>query len=121
MPVYDPQRNEMARRMGSGGQGAAPGGLSPAMGSPPPRPGVGGQHPPGGAPQQMAGPSRLEPMLQQVLQILVEGRPEDLDAFGKFQGQLAELVLSHQQGQGMPQQTQAGAGTPGMPPTPQLG
>lgn len=118
MPVYDPQRNEMARRMGS--QGAAPGGLSPTQGSPPPPPGVGGQYPPGGAPQEM-GASRIEPMLQQVLQILVEGRPEDLEAFGKFQGQLAELVQSHQQGQGQPQQTPVGAGTPGMPPTPQLG
>ena len=115
MPVYDAARNEMARRMGSG-QGAAPGGLSPAMGSPPPPPGAGGQYPSGGAPQMAQ--SQLEPLLQQVLQILVEGRPEDLDAFGKFQGQLAELVQSHQQGQGMPQQTPAGAGTPGMPPTP---
>lgn len=111
MPVYDAAKNEMARRMGS--QGAAPGGLSPAMGSPPPPPGVGGQYPQGGAPGM--GASRLEPLLQQVLSILVEGRPEDLEAFGRFQGQLVDLVQSHQQGQGMPQQTPVGAGTPAVP------
>jgi len=108
MPIYDSARNEMARRMGSR-PGASPGGLSPSMGSPPPPPGVGGQLPPGAAPQQ---PSQLEPLLQQVLQILVQGRPEDLEAFGRFQGQLVELVKSHQMGQQTPPQ---GGGNPAMP------
>lgn len=103
MPVYDPAKNEMARRMASQ-PGAPPGGLSPGMGSPPPPPGQGGQLPQGVAPQ----PSRLTPLLQQVLQILVEGQQEDLIAFGEFQAQLAELVQSHQ----------AGLGQQGQPPMP---
>lgn len=99
MPVYDPARNEMARRMAAR-PGASPGGLAPGLGSPPPPPGAGGQLPPGMAPQ---GQSQLRPLLQQVLQILVQGRPEDLQAFGEFQGQLVELVKSHQMGEQTPQ------------------
>ena len=120
MPIYDRDANEMARRMPMG-SGASPGGLSPGMGSPPPPPGQGGQLPQGGAPQA---PSQLTPLLQQVMSILVEGRQEDLMAFGEFQAQLADMVQSHQQaglgqgqppmpGGGMPQ----GGGTPA-PPTP---
>ena len=114
MPVYDSARNEMARRMAAQ-PGASPGGLTPGTGSPPPPPGMGGQLPPGAAPSAQ---SQLEPLLQQVLQLLVQGRPEDLEAFGRFQAQLVELVQSHQMGQqtppaagGMPPQ----GGTPAMP------
>jgi len=114
MPVYDPAKNEMARRM-SMQPGATPGGLSPGMGSPPPPPGQGGQLPQGAAP-----PSRLTPLLQQVMQILVEGQQEDLMAFGEFQAQLAELVQSHQAGLGpQGQPPMPGGGMPqqgGMPP-----
>ena len=113
MPVYDAARNEMARRM-SAQQGATPGGLTPNSGSPPPPPGMGGQLPPGAAPQ-----SQLEPLLQQVMQILVQGRPEDLDAFGRFQAQLVDMVQSHQMGQQTP--PMGGGGMPpqgGTPATP---
>lgn len=106
MPVYDAAKNEMARRMAMQ-PGATPGGLTPGMGSPPPPPGQTGQLPQGGAPQ----PSRLQPLLQQVMQILVEGRPEDLAAFGEFQAQLVDMVQSHQ----------AGLGQQGQPPMPSGG
>ena len=110
MPGYDPAKNEMARRMAMQ-SGAPPGGLSPGQGSPPPPPGQGGQFPQGAAPQAQ---SRLTPLLQQVMQILVEGRPEDLDAFGQFQAQLYELVQSHQSGLGQQGQPPMPGG--GMPP-----
>jgi hypothetical protein len=36
------------------------------------------------------------------MDILVEGNPADLEAFGKFMGQIQQLAQDHQ-GQGMPQ------------------
>lgn len=108
MPTpFDAQRQQMISRMG-----AAPGGMGAGNRMPPP--GSGPQNPTGGAPQN----SRLEPLLQQVMQILVEGNPADLEAFGKFMGELQQLVQDHQ-GQGMPQGGAPMGGAPmpgGMPP-----
>lgn len=89
MPTpFEQQRQQMASRMApSGGMGSS---------GPTPPPGQNPQQPPGGA------SSRLEPLLQQVLQILVEGNPADLEAFGKFMGELQQLMQDHQ-GQGAPQ------------------
>jgi hypothetical protein len=105
MPTpFEQQRNQMASRM------APSGGMGASAGTPPPQSGP--QQPPGGA------SSRLEPLLQQVLQILVEGNPADLEAFGKFMGQLQQLMQDHQ-GQGMPQGgAPMGGAAPqgGMPP-----
>jgi hypothetical protein len=92
MSQFDQQRSVMAQRM----SGATPGGLSQPMNTPPPSSAP--QQTPGGAPVS----SRLEPLLQQVMQILVEGNPADLEAFGKFMAQLQQLVGDHQ-GQGAPQ------------------
>ena len=107
MPTpYEMQRAQMANRMGapSGGMGA--GGQTPP-------PGPGPQNPNGGAPAN----SRLEPLLQQVLQILVEGNPADLEAFGKFMAQLQQLMQDHQ-GQGVSQGPPSAGGQPmGAPPT----
>jgi hypothetical protein len=114
MPVYDSAKNEMARRM-SGMPGATPGGLQPPTGNNPPPPVGGGQYPPGGAPQM--GQSQVEPLLQQVLSILVQGNPADLEAFGRFQAQCVELFKSHQEGQGAAQPPMGGM-PPGGTPTP---
>lgn len=106
MPTpFDMQRQQMGQRMMS----SPPGGMGAGAGMPPPQ--AGPQQPPGG------GSSRLEPLLQQVMQILVEGNPADVEAFGRFMGELNQLVQDHQ-GQGMPQgQPPMGGGMPsGMPP-----
>ena len=104
MPTpFEQQRTQMASRMApSGGMGV--GGQTPPPGSNP-------QQPPGGA------SSRLEPLLQQVMQILVEGNPADLEAFGKFMTELQTLVQDHQ-GQGMQQgqPPMAGGMSQGIPP-----
>ena len=108
MPTpFDAQRQQMGQRM----MGSPPGGMGAGAGMPPPQ--AGPQQPPGG------GSSRLEPLLQQVMQILVEGNPADIEAFGKFMGELNQLVESHNQGQGAPQgQPPMGGGMPqGQPPT----
>jgi hypothetical protein len=108
MPTpYEMQRQQMASRMGA----PSPGGPGVASGTPPPQ-GSPGQAP-GGAPSS----SRLEPLLQQVMQILVEGNPSDLEAFGKFMGQLQQLMQDHQ-GQGTPQGGAPMGGAPmgGAPP-----
>lgn len=117
MPIgatpLDQQRAIMAQRMAqrTTPQGAPPGGLSGGLGSPPPP--NGSQQPLGGAPQT----SRLEPLLQQVMQILVEGNPADLEAFGKFMAQLQQLAQEHNMGQGTPQAAPtAGAQPSGTPP-----
>jgi hypothetical protein len=112
MPTpYEMQRQQMASRMGA----PSPGGPGVASGTPPPQ-GSPGQSP-GGAPVS----SRLEPLLQQVLQILVEGNPADLEAFGKFMGQLQQLMQDHGNGQGAgqvaPQGPPNAGGQPmGVPP-----
>jgi hypothetical protein len=51
------------------------------------------------------------------MQILVEGNPSDLEAFGKFMGQLQQLMQDHQ-GQGTPQGGAPMGGAPmgGAPP-----
>jgi hypothetical protein len=96
----------MASRMG-----AAPTGMGGMNQTPPP--GSAPQQPVGNAP----GSSRLEPLLQQVMQILVEGNPSDLEAFVKFMGQLQQLMQDHQ-GQGTPQGGAPMGGAPmgGAPP-----
>jgi hypothetical protein len=92
MPTpFEQQRMQMGQRMGA----PSPGGMGAGVGTPPPQ---AGSQAPGGAPAS----SRLEPLLQQVMQILVEGNPADLEAFGKFMAQLQQLVGDHQ-GQGAPQ------------------
>jgi hypothetical protein len=104
----DQQKAIMAQRMGqSAGMGAPQGGLPTGGMSPPPA--SQGQQTPGGAPQS----SRLEPLLQQVMQILVEGNPADLEAFGKFMAQLQQLVQEHGMGQGASQVTPMGGAMPG--------
>lgn len=93
MPTpFEQQRMQMGQRMGA----PMPSGMGAGGQTPPPGPGP--QQSPGGAPAS----SRLEPLLQQVMQILVEGNPADLEAFGKFMAQLQQLVGDHQ-GQGIPQ------------------
>ena len=105
MPTpFEMQRQQMGQRM----MGSSPGAPGAPSGTPPPQ---------GGPGQAPGGSSRLEPLLQQVMQILVEGNPADLEAFGKFMGELNQLVQDHQ-GQGAPQgQPPMVGGMPGgMPP-----
>lgn len=111
MPTqYEMQRNQMAARMGGAPMGSP--GASPVM---PPTQGRPRQAPVG-APQN----SRLEPLLQQVMQILVDGNPTDLEEFGKFMAELQTLVQEHQ-GQGAPQgQPPMAGGMPGASAPPQM-
>jgi len=106
--MLDQQKAIMAQRMGG-----SPGAMGGSTATPPPQFGT-PQQGSGGAPS-----SRLAPLLQQVLQILVEGNPADLQEFGKFMAQLQNLVQAHEQGQGGPPQGQPMGGAPpqqAMPP-----
>jgi len=95
----------IANRMPSG---AAPGGMQPSAGSPPPPMGM--QQPPGVAPQA-SGQSQLAPLLEQVMQVLVQGNPADLEVFGQFMARIKDMVQQHQ-GQGTMQSAPAPPASP---------
>lgn len=102
------QQMQMAQRMGNG---ATVGGMQPMQGSPPP-PAM-GQQPPTGAPTQ----SQVQPLLDQVLDIIVMGNPADLQALGEFFAKVQQLVQEHEMGQGMGTNAPA-MGTPPAQATP---
>lgn len=96
----DMQRNQMMQDMT-----AAPGGLQTQMGSPPPQ--MGGQQPPG-AQSMGGGTSQVKPLLDQALQIIVQGNPADLQALGEFMTRIQQLVERHNaMGQGTAQSAPA--------------
>ena len=102
------QQMQMAQRMGAN-PGASVGGMQPMQGAPPPS--AMGQQPPSGA------PSQIQPLLDQVLDILVQGNPADLQALGQFFAKIQQLVQEHEVGQGMGTNV-PNSGTPPAPATP---
>lgn len=105
----DMQRNQMAQNMAGA---PASGGLQPQMGPPVPPPQMGGQQPPG-AQSMGGGQSQVKPLLDQALQIIVQGNPADLQALGEFMAQIQSMVERHNaMGQGTAQSAPAPPATP---------